>query len=54
MISRAIGATIRKEYKFHGAQLGFLEHTGTETAVVRHGANLEGWHHGGERQSQLS
>ena len=40
MISRAIGASIRKEYKFHAAQLGFQEHTGTETAIVRHGADL--------------
>ena len=40
MISRAVGATIRKEYKFHGAQLGFQEHTRTETAIVRHGDNL--------------
>ena len=40
VISRSIGATIRKEYKFHAAQLGFQEHTGTETSIVRHGANL--------------
>ena len=40
MISRAIGASIRKEYKFRAAQLGFQEHTGTETAIHRHSANL--------------
>ena len=36
MISSAIGSIIRKEYKFHAAQLGFREEAGTETAVVRH------------------
>ena len=41
MISSAIGAMVRKEYKFHTAQLGFREHTGTETAVVRHAAASE-------------
>ena len=43
MISSAIGSMIRKDYTFHSTQLGFREHAGTETAIVRHAYN----HHAG-------
>ena len=40
MISGAIGALIMRQHRFHCTQLGFREHTGTETAIVRHAYNL--------------
>ena len=39
-IEAAIASAIRAQYKFHEAQLGFQLGTGTETAIVRWGANL--------------
>ena len=39
MLSAAIGKFIQEQYEFHPTQLGFREHTGTETAIVRHAYN---------------
>ena len=39
IISAAIGKFIQEQYQFHPTQLGFREHTGTETAIVRHAHN---------------
>ena len=39
MLSAAIGKFIQEQYEFHPTQLGFREHTGTETAIVRHAHN---------------
>ena len=39
VIARAVASEIRSQYQNHWAQLGFQEHTGTETAIIRHVAN---------------
>ena len=49
MISSAIGSMIRTDYTFHPTQLGFRDHTGTETAIVRHAYN----HHDGYRYTAV-
>lgn len=38
VIEAAIATSIRKHYEFNLTQLGFQEHTGTETAILRHNA----------------
>ena len=39
VIARAVATEIRSQYRNHWTQLGFQEHTGTETAIIRHVSN---------------